>query len=70
MIGDLRNRFRASFIMSDAAMPITSVAELLADVQSRPAWDGASIWPVDADYPRCEGQVQREAWEHANPRRR
>ena len=27
---------------SDAPMPITSVPELLADVQSRPTWDGAS----------------------------
>jgi hypothetical protein len=51
MIAELRDRFRASFIMSDAPMPITSVPELLADVQSRPAWDGASISPADADYP-------------------
>lgn len=51
MITDLRSRFRVSFMMSDAPMPITSAAELLADVQSRPAWDGASISPVDADYP-------------------
>ncbi len=51
MITNLRSRFRASFIMSDAAMPITSVAELLADVQSRPVWDGTSISPGDADYP-------------------
>jgi len=33
-------------------MPITSAPELLAVVQSRPAWDGASISPADADYPR------------------
>ena len=52
MIADLRSRFRASFIMSDAAMPIASVEELLADLQSRPVWDGASISPADADYPR------------------
>jgi hypothetical protein len=52
MVAELRNRFRASFIMSDAPMPITSVSELLADVQSRPVWDGASISPADADYPR------------------
>src|SRR5258705_13933997 len=52
MIADLRNRFRASFIMSDAPVPITSVPELLVDVQSRPVWDGASISPADADYPR------------------
>lgn len=52
MIADLRSRFRASFIMSDAPMPITSAAELLTEVQSRPVWDGASISPADADYPR------------------
>jgi hypothetical protein len=38
--------------MSEAPMPITSVPELLADVQTRPTWDGASITPADADYPR------------------
>jgi hypothetical protein len=32
-------------------MPITSVPELLADVQSRPTWDGASISLADADCP-------------------
>lgn len=53
MIADLRSRFRASFITSDAPMPVTSVAELLANVQSRPVWDGASISPADADYPRA-----------------
>jgi hypothetical protein len=52
MTADLRNTFRASFIMSDAPMPITSVSELLADIQSRPVWDGASIGPADGDYPR------------------
>ena len=51
MSAELRDSFRASFIMSDAPMPITSVPELLADVQSRPTWDGASISPADADYP-------------------
>ena len=38
--------------MSDAPMPIASASELLADVQTRPVWDGASISPVEADYPR------------------
>jgi hypothetical protein len=52
MIADLRNRFRASFIMSDAPIPIASAQQLLADVRSRPVWDGASISPVDAGYPR------------------
>ena len=53
MIAELRNGFRASFIMSDAPMSITSVPELLADVQSHPVWDGASISPANAEYPRA-----------------
>jgi hypothetical protein len=52
MIADLQDRFRASFVMSDVPMPITSVPELLADIQSRLVWDGASIAPADGDYPR------------------
>ena len=52
MIADLRNAFRVSFIMSDAPMPIASASQLLADVQSRPVWDGASISPAAAEYPR------------------
>jgi hypothetical protein len=52
VIADLRNRFRASFITSDAPMTIASARELLADVQSRPVWDGASIAPADSEYPR------------------
>jgi hypothetical protein len=52
MIVELRNRFRVSFIMSDAPIPIASASDLLADVRSRPVWDGASISPVDAEYPR------------------
>jgi len=32
-------------------MPIPSVAELLTGVQSRPVWHGASISPVDAQFP-------------------
>ncbi len=52
MIAELRNRFRASFITSEAPLPIPSASELVRDVQSRPAWDGASISPADAEYPR------------------
>ncbi len=52
MIAGLRNTFRVSFIMSDAPMPIASASELLADVRLRPVWDGASISPADAQYPR------------------
>ena len=52
MIGELRERFRASFITSDAPIPIASARDLLADIRSRPVWDGASISPVDAQYPR------------------
>jgi hypothetical protein len=32
-------------------MPIPSASELLNEVQSRPAWDGASISPVDTQFP-------------------
>lgn len=53
MITDLRSSFRVSFIMSQAPLPIPSASELLADVKSRPVWDGASIGPADADYPRA-----------------
>jgi hypothetical protein len=49
---ELRRKFRASFILSDAPIPIASVQDLLADVRSRPVWDGASISPADAEYPR------------------
>jgi hypothetical protein len=52
MIIDFRNRFRASFIMSDAPIPIASAQEILADIRSRPVWDGASISPADVEYPR------------------
>jgi len=38
--------------MSDAPIPIASAQDLLADVRSRPVWDGASISAVDAGYPR------------------
>lgn len=51
MIAERRGRFRASFITSDAPIPITSVPELLADVQSRPTWDGASISPEGSQFP-------------------
>ena len=37
--------------MSEAPTPITSASELLSDVQSRPVWDGASISPVDVQFP-------------------
>jgi hypothetical protein len=52
MITELRSKFRASFIMSDAPIPIASAQDLLADVRSRPVWDVASISPADAEYPR------------------
>jgi hypothetical protein len=49
---DRRDSFRLSFLMSDAPMLIASSSDLLADVQLRPAWDGASISPANAEYPR------------------
>jgi hypothetical protein len=52
MFAELRNKFRASFIMSDAPIPIASAQDLLVDIRSRRVWDGASISPADAEYPR------------------
>ena len=52
VIADLRNAFRVSFIMSEAPAPIASASALLSDVQTRRTWDGASISPADAAYPR------------------
>jgi hypothetical protein len=46
-----QNTFRVSFIMSEAPTPIHSASELLADVQTRPVWDGASISPADVQFP-------------------
>jgi hypothetical protein len=51
MVADLRNSFRASFIMSEAPTPIPSPLDLLTQVQSRPVWDGASISPEGAEFP-------------------
>ena len=51
MTPDLRNAFRVSFITSEGPMPIPSASELLIEVRSRPAWDGVSISPVDAQFP-------------------
>ena len=51
MIPELRDRFRAPFIMSDVPIPIPSAAGLLKDVQSRPVWDGASISLEGSQFP-------------------
>lgn len=51
MVVDLRNSFRVSFITSEGGLPIPSVSEVLTAVRSRPAWDGASISPADAQFP-------------------
>lgn len=52
MAVDRRHRFQVSFLTNDAPAPIASVADLLADVRSRPAWDGAQIEADDAQFPR------------------
>jgi hypothetical protein len=52
MTANLRDAFRASFIMNENPMPVASASELLSEVQSRPVWDGASISPAYAEYPR------------------
>ncbi|MBI2186094.1 MAG: hypothetical protein HYU37_03090 [Acidobacteria bacterium] len=51
-----------SYKIGDHPMPIASASELLADVQSRPVWDGASISPADAEYPRVHLDWHEESW--------
>lgn len=52
MAAERRERFRVSFLTSDAPMPIASATGLLADVRSRPAWDGALVEAEDVQFPR------------------
>ena len=51
MIGEFRNSFRVSSITNETPLPIPSVSDLLARVQSSPAWDGTSIAPADDQFP-------------------
>jgi hypothetical protein len=69
MVADLRNAFRVLFIMSEAPLPIPSASERVRDVQSRPVWDGASISPATAEYPRVH-LAEKQAWERVNPPKR
>lgn len=48
---DPRNPFRLSFVTGETQLPIPSVSEILARVQSGPVWDVASIAPADGQYP-------------------
>jgi len=48
---DLTNAFRLSFVAGETALSIPSVSEILARLRSAPAWDGASIAPVDDPFP-------------------
>lgn len=52
MVAKGRRVFEASFLTSDAPLPIQSASELVSQIQSRPVWDGASISPTDAQFPR------------------
>jgi len=48
---DRRSPFRLSFVTGEPELPIPSVSEILARVQSSPVWDVASIAPVDGQFP-------------------
>ena len=60
MSTDLRRSFRLAFITSEVDMPVPSVPELLARVRSSPVWDGASIVPVGAQFPRVHLEWRAE----------
>ena len=49
---NLKSSFRLSFISSEAEMPVPVAAELLARVRSVAAWDDASIYSNDREFPR------------------
>lgn len=48
---DRRSMFRISFVTGEPELPLPSVAEILARVQSSPVWDVASIAPADDQFP-------------------
>ena len=48
---DQRNALRLSFVTGETELPIPSVSEILARVQSGPVWDVASIAPADEQFP-------------------
>ena len=48
---DIKNAFRLSFVTGETALPIPPVSEILSRLRSGPVWDGASIGPVDAQFP-------------------
>lgn len=53
-MGEQRNRraFRLSFLSSDAEIVDPNASEILARVRSAPVWDGATICPVQGEFPR------------------
>ncbi len=48
---DLKNAFRLSFITGETELPMPPVSDILARLRSGPVWDGASIAPVDDQFP-------------------
>ena len=59
MSTDLTTFFRLSFVTSEVAVPVPTIAEVLALVRSRPVWDVATISPAGAQFPlihvECRG---------------
>ena len=51
MVVDQRKAFRLSFVTGETELPIPSVSEILARLQSGPVWDVASIAPADEQFP-------------------
>jgi hypothetical protein len=47
---DQRSAFRLSFVSGETELPIPSVSEIPARVQSGPVWDVASIAPADDQF--------------------
>ncbi|MEK7205430.1 MAG: hypothetical protein AAB254_07950, partial [candidate division NC10 bacterium] len=48
---DQRSAFRLSFVTGETELPIPSVSDILARLQSGPVWDVASIVPTDEQFP-------------------
>lgn len=48
---DQRSEFRLSFVTGETELPIPSVSDILARLQSGPVWDVASIVPADDQFP-------------------
>jgi hypothetical protein len=51
MASDQRRDFALSFVTTETERPAPPASAILEQVRSRPAWDSASISPIDAQFP-------------------